>query len=430
MTKKIAIIGSGISGLTAAYLLSRKHNITLFEKEKRLGGHTATIDFDFNGRSYAIDTGFIVFNDWTYPNFIKLLEQIGVNSQPTSMGFSVSCEDSGLEYSGENLNTIFAQRKNLLSPEYLSMLRDIVRFNREARRDLQSQSIASDMTLGEYLTKNRYSDSFSRFYLVPMGAAIWSASLAKMKEFPVHFFVQFFHNHGLLNIFNRPQWRVIQGGSKEYIFPLIKSFRDKIVCDAGIKTVERNSDGVILHFNNRESVQFDEVVFATHSDQALSLIQTPSDEEYDILQKIPYSENSVILHHDVSLLPKIRSTWSSWNYRLRTNLSSANDSNNHSDMHALPIVTYNMNILQDIKSQSTFCVTLNADEIIDESKIIERFFYAHPQFSLSAIEAQKRWSEINGVNHSWFCGAYWANGFHEDGVVSALRVAECFGETL
>lgn len=422
MTKKIAIIGSGISGLTAAYLLNKNHDITLFEKEKRLGGHTATIDIEHNNRSYAIDTGFIVFNDWTYPNFIELLSQIGVASQPTSMGFAVSCDATGLEYSGENLNTIFAQRKNMLSPKFYAMLRDIIRFNREARNDLQRQSISADMSLGEYLEANNYSDSFSRFYLVPMGAAIWSASLAKMKEFPVHFFVQFFHNHGLLNIFDRPQWHVIKGGSKEYITPLTKSFADKIFCDAEIKTVERSKDGVILHFNNGEALSFDDVVFATHSDQALDLLQSPSDAERDILEQIPYCENSVVLHTDTHLLPKIKKTWSSWNYRLQAD--------NDLSMNALPVVTYNMNILQGISSEDTFCVTLNADELIDESKILGRFRYAHPQFSVAGIEAQKRWQEINGVNHTWFCGAYWANGFHEDGVVSALRVAECFGETL
>ncbi len=418
MTAKIAIIGAGISGMTAAYLLNRKHDICLFEINDRLGGHTATVDFELDGSSYAIDTGFIVYNDWTYPNFIKLLEQLGVDTQPTSMGFSVSCQKTGLEYAGNNLNTLFAQRKNVFSPSFLKMLKDILRFNRNARRDLENMSIGSDMTLGEYLKKNGYSDEFSEFYLVPMGAAIWSASLASMKAFPIHFFVQFFHNHGLLNIFNRPQWRVISGGSKSYIAPLTASYSEKIQLNAKIVSVKRKENCVELQFASGESQMFDQVVFATHSDKALALLADPSEKERTILRGIPYSDNSVILHHDENLLPKNRLTWSSWNYLLGN------------DADTLPVVTYDMNILQAIQADRTFCVSLNAEDLIEPSKIIGKYRYAHPQFSLEGIQSQARWLEINGVNKTWFCGAYWANGFHEDGVSSALRVAEHFGEFL
>ncbi|MFL0811580.1 MAG: FAD-dependent oxidoreductase [Agarilytica sp.] len=418
MTTKIAIIGSGISGLTAAYLLNRRCDVTVFEKEERIGGHTATIDFSLDGEEYAIDTGFIVFNDWTYPNFIKLLDKIGVESQATSMGFSVSCTESGLEYAGNNLNTLFAQRSNIFSPKFICMVRDILRFNREAKEDLADNNISKDMTLGEYLDKNAYSETFSRYYLVPMGAAIWSASLSAMRDFPVCFFVEFFHNHGLLNVKNRPTWRVISGGSKQYLGPLTESFREKIVTSANIVAVTREEGVVHIEFSDGHSESFDQVIFATHSDQALSLLKDASKSEKEILSTIPYSDNSVVLHTDISLLPKKKLTWSSWNYRL------------DGKTDALPVVTYDMNLLQGLDSPHTFCVSLNADELIDPNKVIRKFTYAHPQFTLPGMLAQDRWPEINGVNRTWFCGAYWANGFHEDGVVSALRVAEQFGEFL
>lgn len=418
MSAKVAIVGSGISGLTTAYLLNRSCDITLFEKEDRLGGHTATIDVNYKGEQHAIDTGFIVYNDWTYPNFIKLLEELKVKTQETSMGFSVSDESGSFEYAGNNLNTLFAQRKNIVSPKFLTMLRNIVRFNREAERDLREKNITRSMTLGEYLKRNNYSDTFAQYYLVPMGAAIWSASFSAMKKFPVHFFVQFFHNHGLLNIFNRPQWRVISGGSKSYIAPLTESYKDSIVTSANIRAIYRTEGGVHIHFNDGREEFFDKLVLATHSDQALALLADATPEEKEVLGAIPYCENSVILHHDDRLLPKLKRTWSSWNYRILD------------DHDRLPIVTYDMNILQGIQSDTTFSVSLNADEVVDPEKIIGKFQYAHPQFSIEAMHAQSRWSDINGVNNTWFCGAYWANGFHEDGVTSALRVAEQFGEFL
>ena len=412
---RIAVIGSGISGLTAAYLMNRKHDVTVFEKQNKIGGHTATIDFDLHGNHYAIDTGFIVFNDWTYPNFIKLLDQINVRSQPTSMGFSVSCDDTGLEYAGNNLDTLFAQRKNLLSPRFLRMVSDIVKFNRMAQDDLENDRISESMTLGEYLKRNGYCDAFSRFYLLPMGAAIWSMSCEKMYDFPLKFFVAFFKNHGLLNIKERPTWRVIQGGSKQYLQPLVASFKNNIVLGADIKGITRKDNHVDIHFHSSESQTFDQVIIAAHSDQALALLDDPSEDEKSILGAIAYQKNSVVLHYDESLLPKTRKTWSSWNYKLRSGGSE------------LPTLTYNMNILQGIKDDITFCVTLNDDEHIDSEKIIDRFEYAHPQFTLPGETAKKKWSAINGVRKTWFCGAYWANGFHEDGVVSALRIASEFG---
>lgn len=418
MTAKVAIIGAGISGLTSAYLLNRCCDITLFERADTIGGHTATKTFSHNGKEHAIDTGFIVYNDWTYPNFIKLLTKLGVATQPTAMGFSVSCQETGLEYAGNNLNALFAQRRNLFSPKFLRMLKDIVRFNKEALRDLKDKRISRDMTLGEYLDSNGYSPTFAHYYLVPMGAAIWSASLSAMRDFPVLFFVKFFHNHGLLNIKNRPQWRVISGGSQAYLGPLTESFTDKIVTQAGIQSIHRGANGVKIVFDDGRTEKFDSVVFATHSDQALALLADASDDEKEVLGSIPYAENSVVLHHDESLLPRRKRTWSSWNYRLN---GKQND---------LPVLTYDMNILQGLDEPSTYCVSLNADALIDTAKVIGRYSYAHPQFSLAGITAQDRWHDINGVNRTWFCGAYWGNGFHEDGVSSALQVAEQFGEFL
>ena len=410
----IAIIGTGISGLTAAYLLNQQHQVTVFEAGNRLGGHTATMDIDLQGQHYAIDTGFIVYNDWTYPNFIKLMTELGVANQPTTMGFSVSCEQSGLEYSGENFNTLFAQRKNLFSPKYWRMLRDIVRFNREAIEDLQQQRINENMQLGDYLQKNRYGDYFINKYLIPMGSAIWSTSTEDMLSFPLLFFVRFFKNHGLLSVSDRPQWRVIKGGSRSYIDPLTASFKSRVRLNCPVTSIFRHDKGVSI--TSAQGVEeFDQVVIASHSDQALALLSDCSDAEREVLTAIPYQENDVVLHTDTRLLPNNRRTWSSWNYLLRK------------EQQDRAILSYNMNILQGLESEHTFVVTLNASDDIDPDKILGRYQYAHPVFSLQSEAAVKRWGDINGVNNTWFCGAYWANGFHEDGASSAIRVAKALG---
>lgn len=414
---KIAIIGSGIAGLTSAYLLNRRHDITVFEASDWIGGHTHTVDVEVNGQRYAVDTGFIVFNNWTYPNFIRLLSQLGVGFKDTEMSFSVSDPLTGVEYNGHSLNTLFAQRRNLFSPKFIGMVRDILRFNREALLDLNNQRIAADMTLGDYLKANAYSERFIQHYIVPMGAAIWSMSLADMLGFPLQFFVRFFKNHGLLSVSDRPQWCVIEGGSSSYIAPLTESFREKIRLNCPVTRVERDADGVIVH-SNAGIERFDKVVFACHSDQALGLLAQPSETEQSILGALPYADNDVVLHTDTPLLPKRPMAWASWNYRLGGPVDQP------------AAVTYDMNILQGIQSDSTFCVSLNQTAAIDPSKILARFTYAHPQYSLDGMAAQARWQELLGANHSYFCGAYWANGFHEDGVVSALRVAREFGESL
>jgi predicted NAD/FAD-binding protein len=414
---KIAIIGSGIAGLTSAYLLNRRHEITVFEASDWIGGHTHTVDVEVNGQRYAVDTGFIVFNDWTYPNFIRLLSQLGVGFKDTEMSFSVSDPLTGVEYNGHSLNTLFAQRRNLFSPKFIGMVRDILRFNREALLDLNNQRIAADMTLGDYLKANAYSERFIQHYIVPMGAAIWSMSLADMLGFPLQFFVRFFKNHGLLSVSDRPQWCVIEGGSSSYIAPLTESFREKIRLNCPVTRVERDADGVIVH-SNAGIERFDKVVFACHSDQALGLLAQPSETEQSILGALPYADNDVVLHTDTRLLPKRPMAWASWNYRLGGPVDQP------------AAVTYDMNILQGIQSDSTFCVSLNQTAAIDPNKTLARFTYAHPQYSLDGMAAQARWQELLGANHSYFCGAYWASGFHEDGVVSALRVAREFGESL
>lgn len=415
---KIAIIGTGISGLTAAYLLQREHEITVFEAADRLGGHTATMDVDVQGQKYAVDTGFIVYNDRSYPNFIKLMQQLEVESQPTEMSFSVSCAQRGLEYSGSNLNTLFAQRSNLVSPYFLRMVRDIMRFNKQSQIDLERGDLSPEMTLGEYLDNNGYGEGFKRHYLVPMTAAIWSAGTDAVMAFPLVFFIRFFKNHGLLSIKDRPQWRSIVGGSRQYIEPLTRSFADRIRLSCAVTSVSRTTQSVVVRSEQHGAEVFDQVVMATHSDQALQLLDCPEPAETQILEAIAYQGNDVVLHTDESILPRSSRTWSSWNYLL------------DSYQQDQAVLTYNMNILQRLEAPVTFCVTLNNTRAIDTSKILGQYNYSHPVFSVAGIAAQERLQKINGTGGVWFCGAWCRNGFHEDGVSSALAVTEKLGLTL
>ncbi len=414
---RIAIVGTGISGLSAAYYLRDGHDVAIFESAERIGGHTATIDVELAGREYAIDTGFIVYNDWTYPNFIELLEELGVETQPTEMSFSVRCDASGLEYGGNNLNTLFAQRRNLLRPSFHGMLRDILRFNREAVSDLERGEIAADVTLGEYLEMNGYGEAFRYQYLLPMGCAIWSASTRRMIDFPLLFFTRFFKNHGLLSVNDRPQWHVIKGGSRCYLEPLTRDFSDAIRLNAKIDSIRRRGDGVDLHLADGRVEAFDQVVLACHSDQALALLDDATLAERAALAAIPYQANEVVLHTDTNLLPRSRRAWSSWNYWLRERYQQR------------AVLTYNMNILQGLDAEPTFCVTLNATESIAPRRIIQKFEYSHPVFSLEGIDAAQRIRKFNGLNRTWFAGAWLGNGFHEDGVRSAREVADAIGRS-
>lgn len=414
---RIAIIGSGIAGLTCAWLLSRRHEITVFEAADWIGGHTHTLDVNWQGRQYAIDTGFIVFNDWTYPNFIRLLDLLGVASRPTEMSFSVHDPASGFEYNGHDLDSLFAQRRNLLSPGFWGMLRDILRFNRQALADLDAQRIAPTTRLGDYLMAQGYGRRFIEHYIVPMGSAIWSMSRADMLAFPLQFFVRFCRNHGLLSVNHRPQWRVVEGGSRAYVAPLCQRFAERIRLNCAVSRVQRDERGVEVA-SPAGLERFDRVVFACHSDQALALLDSPSDTERQVLGALGYAGNEVILHTDTRLLPRRRKAWAAWNYRL-------------GDLDQAPAsLTYDMNILQGIEAPVTFCVSLNQGALIDPAQVLARFTYAHPQYSLAAVAAQAREAELQGQRHSFYCGAYWANGFHEDGVNSALRVAHHFGERL
>lgn len=412
--KHFAIIGSGISGLTAAYLLSKKHKVTVFEKNAHIGGHTATVDIEKSGVPYAIDTGFIVFNDKTYPNFLALLAEIGIDKQATEMSFSVHNCNTGLEYNGHNLNTLFAQRRNIFNPKFWLLVKEILRFNKLCKSVFNDQNYQEGYSLGHFLRDNKFSDFFAEHYILPMGAAIWSSSLAQMEDFEFRFFVQFFHNHGLLNIADRPQWYVIPKGSRSYLAPLCESFKDDIVLNAQISGVTRKENKAELLFEDGTSQTFDEVVLACHSDQALDLLNDATNDEKHILASMPYSTNSVVLHTDKSLLPKREKAWASWNYQLSDDRSKAAS------------VTYNMNILQGINSEHTFCVTLNQKEDINPDTILREFTYHHPIFSTESIHAQKQRKMICGLNNTHFAGAYWHNGFHEDGVRSAVEVAKRF----
>ncbi|WP_438865076.1 NAD(P)/FAD-dependent oxidoreductase [Neptunicella sp.] len=418
-SQKIAIIGSGISGLTAGYILSRQHHVTLFEANDYLGGHTHTQDVQLNGKNYPVNTGFIVFNDWTYPNFIKLMDQLGVHSEPSNMSFSVRCENTGLEYNGNNLDTLFSQRRNLLRPRFWRMIRDILRFNKQSIQALQDNAVDDGETVGAFFQRHGYSDDFVNLYIIPMGAAIWSASFDVMREFPLRFFLSFFKNHGLLSVDNRPQWRVLTGGSRAYIEPLSRPFADNIHLNCPIVSVQRTDDNVILTTQAGDQHQFDQVIFACHSDQALRMLAQPSASENAVLGAIPYQMNDVVLHTDSQLMPQRKKAWASWNYHLPQRTSNC------------AMLTYNMNMLQNFDDAPVpLLVTMNRNSEINPDKIIQRFRYSHPVFSLDGIAAQQRHHEISGHQRTHYCGAYWFNGFHEDGVNSALRVVKQFGLTL
>ena len=406
---RIAIVGSGISGLTAARRLCTEHEVTVFEANDYIGGHTNTIDVELEGRRWAVDTGFIVFNDWTYPNFIALMNEIGVDSQPSDMGFAVRCERTGVEYCGSSISQLFTQRRNAVSPAFWRMIRDILRFNRESPQLLEGRE--DTLALGAYLARERYSARFIEHYIVPMGAAIWSTDPQTMLSFPARYFVEFFANHGLLSVNDRPQWRVIKGGSRSYIAPLVAPFADRIRLNAAVTRVHRNDFGVELVLRDGHRAQFDAVVFACHSDQALAMLAMPSDAEREVLGAIPYQPNLAVLHTDERLLPRRRKAWAAWNYHIPAERADTVS------------VTYNMNILQGLDATTQFLVTLNPTMEIAPDKIIRKIVYQHPVYTPEGVAAQRRRAELMGHNRSFYCGAWWSYGFHEDGVKSGLVAA-------
>jgi len=413
---KIAIIGTGISGLTSAYLLSKEHIVHVYEAQEYIGGHVHTLPVHLNGISYEIDTGFIVFNDRTYPNFNKLLNKINVLSQPTSMSFSVKCETTGLEYNGTSLNGLFAQRLNLLKPSFLLMVKDILRFNRDAKEFLTDS--VEEITFGEFLNRGGYSNALKNNYALPMASAIWSAKSKVIENANFRFFAQFFENHGMLNISDRPQWRVIKGGSKQYTLKLIEPITNKIRINSPVDKIIRKNKGIEVVYNKQQKELYDRVIIATHSDQALKMIENPSNAEIEILSSIPYQTNVAHLHWDCSVLPKQKNAWASWNYFKPNKMKDETT------------VTYYMNMLQSLDMPKNICVSLNMEEHINPKKIYKKIIYQHPVFTSEAILAQKKHKEIDGIDKIHFCGAYWGSGFHEDGVNSALSVCKVFGRSL
>ena len=413
---RVAIVGAGVSGLVTAWLLHRHHEVTVFEAADYAGGHTNTIDVDVGGRTLPVDTGFIVYNDRNYPNFERLLQTLGVPSQPSSMGFSVADATGSFEYSSTSAAGLFATRRHLVDPSFHRMLLDVRRFQLAARKLLEADG--GDASLGEWLERQRFSRQFVERLIVPQVSAVWSAPPAQRWSFPARFLAEFFDNHGMLSLRGRPQWRVVSGGSRRYVEALTSSLEHRVRLGTPATSVGRHDDHVTIATPGRDPERFDEVVFATHADQALALLADASAAERQILSAIPYQRNDAVLHTDRRLLPRRSSAWASWNYHLREELDGP------------PAVTYHMNTLQSLTADVEVCVTLNCTERIDPGKVIRKISYAHPIFTHAGLAAQRRVSQISGRNRTSYCGAYWGWGFHEDGVVSALRVAERFGARL
>lgn len=410
---RIAIVGSGIAGLGAAWLLSRAHEVTLFESEERLGGHTHTHDLEVRGRRYAIDSGFIVHNPHHYPLLTRLFAELGVDSQDTTMSFAVKNEASGLEYNATDLNRLFCQRRNLLRPSFWRMVSDILRFYREAPALLDLD--VPGPSIGEYLRQNRYGRLFIEDHLIPMASALWSSPTAQVGEFPAKYLVRFMANHCMLSAGERPPWKVVRGGSTRYIDAMLPRLRAQLRTACPVRSVSRDAEGVTV-VSAAGSERYDQVVFACHADQALALLADPSMAEQVVLGAFRFQANDTVLHTDTRVLPRNRKAWAAWNALIPAQPG------------ADCTVSYSMNLLQGIESDTQFIVSLNCTDRIDPAKILRRMVYTHPIYTHASVAAQTRWSEINGVARSWYCGAWWGWGFHEDGLRSAVRVAEALGQ--
>jgi predicted NAD/FAD-binding protein len=404
---KIAIVGTGIAGNVVANRLAARHDITVFEANNYIGGHTNTVVVASESGNVPVDTGFIVYNDKTYPHFVSLLEELGIESHASTMSFSVQSERNALEYNGSTLNTLFAQRRNLVRPSFYRMIGDILRFNKEAAELAGDES--SQLSLGDYLQRGRYGSEFLEQYLLPMGAAIWSADTEKMRQMPATFFARFLHNHGLLDLRNRPEWRVIKGGSRTYVSKLVAGHRHKIHLESPVEAITRYADRVRLKVQGTPAMHYDHVVLACHGDQALRLLQDASLDERQVLGAISYQKNEALLHTDESLMPKRKRAWAAWNCHIPATTNNK------------VTVTYHMNRLQRLTCSQQYFVTLNSSHRIRPETVLRTLHYEHPVFTAKSTAAQARYAEINGVNRTWFCGAYWRNGFHEDGVWSALE---------
>jgi predicted NAD/FAD-binding protein len=413
---RIAVIGAGISGMSAAWLLSRgEHEVWLYERGDRLGGHTHTHAIETSKGMRAIDTGFIVHNDRTYPNLVRLFAELGVERQKSDMSFGVHCELTGTKYSSRGLNGFFADRRNLLRPKHYKLLREILHFNRCSTELLETgQSL--DMPLGAYLDREGFSQLLRYLYLLPMACSVWSVAMDRVEEFPAQTLLQFFYNHGMLTVDGHPQWYVVKGGSSQYIAPLTAPYAERIMLNAKIRQVCAYGHGAVLHFEDETKERFDEVLFACHAPQALALLGNPTYVETEVLSAFQTSANRAVLHTDEQFLPRHKAARASWNYH-RTEATAA------------PTLTYDMNRLQSLDTEETFCVTLNPAKRIRPDHVVKDLRYAHPLYTMEALHAQARWREISGPRHLHFCGAYWFNGFHEDGLNSAIRVAQTLGVT-
>lgn len=412
---KVAIVGAGVSGLVVAYLLHREHDVTVFESGDYAGGHVNTVPVEVESGHYAVDTGFIVFNEHNYPNFRRLLRHLGIGEQPSDMSFSVSSRADDFEYASHGANAIFAKRSHLVRPRFYRMLAEKVRFHREARRLLEH--LGDGPTLGEFLDARRYSRTFINRLIVPQVAAVWSAPEEQARAFPVKYLARFLDNHGLLQVGGHPRWATVPGGSARYVEAMTRPFQHRIRLRSPVRSIERHEDWVEIRPQNQEPERFDRVVVATHSDQALGMLTDPTPRERELLGAFEYQTKEVALHTDARVLPRRRRAWASWNYQV-------------DESTARSTVTYHMNRLQSINSPEQFCVTLNNLAEIDTAMIVRKFAYQHPVFTHRSVSAQDRQQAILGPNRTYFCGAYWGYGFHEDGVNSGLRVAAHFGATL